>query len=329
MPSTKRTFNFTQQSLKHTTIYDESCNDLYSRYRDDNITLSDVKKNTFKSRRDFYELSSNVNVDLEVYTNYKKHIWWSIVSAQKRINSNENMKFINDHACRLDFAIILEHTMLDFDFIKTHIPYFKFKQISRISNLNQEFMEEFADFLDWDLLSTHQANNMSDEFVIRHADKLNLQKVLSLVKFKKLATTTFKYDMLKIYYKIFADIDGKQYIYAWKSVRDDYTSFYDSANFDYSIVGKTYKILGGRWGYCDFDPLKKCARGLNASTRDRAITYAKRRTRGLNTFIRDRTKRRKIDNKYKLIKVKIYVDDLVLVYGGYGTIRCSKFIRIE
>ena len=162
--------------------------------------------------------------------------------------------------------------------------------ISHSQKLSEQFIEKFQDKVDWYRISTYQ--KLSEQFIEKY--KLNVSDKNWLYK-----TNAEKLIYIKINNLPYELVDDK-YIIAYKTIRSDNYSVY---NFQYQYFsGNLYEA------HCNCNTDNENSFGLSAWTKEEAITY---------------------HSTGKLLKVKIYIEDIGCFVHENNKIRCHKFEVIE
>ena len=183
--------------------------------------------------------------------------------------------------------------------------------ISRCQKLNEPFIKEFADKVNWDYISRCQ--KLSEPFIKEFADKVDWDYIRRCQKLSEPFIKEYKIEISEdnwLYWSKQRKIDyinnntsyeivDNSYIIAYKSIRDDGYSVF---NFQYKYeIGETYSST------CDCTD-NDASFGLSAWTKEKALKYY---------------------NKGKLIKVKIFIEDIGRIVQNDNKIRCFKFTVID
>jgi hypothetical protein len=253
-------------------------------------------------------LSKHMPLTDKYISKHVNDLKWPIVCAHQKLSE----ELIEKHVDKVDWPIISRYQKLSEDFINKHADKVDWFCITEVQQLSEEFIEKHKDRLNWLYVSIFQ--NLSEEFIKKHADKVHWREI---IKYQKLShkfikkyninvpddnwlykDTLFKIDRVKDRYKVY-DINKNPYIIAYKTVREDNKSIFSPNFYDYSKSNI-------HQAHCDFNEDVPNSFGLAAWTKEKAIGYA-------------------LDNhkqKFNLMKVKIYIDDMVLT--NEDKIRCNK-----
>ena len=185
--------------------------------------------------------------------------------------------------------------------------------ISINQKLSESFIEKHSDKLNWDYISIYQ--KLSEQFIEKHSNKVNWNYILSYQKLSEqfiekhnlyisennwnFKTNKEKLDLIKKC-KQYEIIDN-EFVIAYKSVRNDYSSVYKRNFYKYEI-GKFYE------SHCNCNSNDENSFGLSAWTKEKALEYYP---------------------KGKLLKVKIHINDIGCLIDKEFKLRCKKFQIIE
>lgn len=204
-------------------------------------------------------------------------------------------KFIEKHIDKVNWFNIMAYQKLSEKFIEKHNDKVDLDYISKYQKLSEKFIEKNIDKVNWDYISKYQW--LSEEFIEKNKiKKLHNNWIYDTIEEKE------DFIQKNTQYKILQDKKGK-FIIAYKAIRDDNYSLY---NFQFKYeVGKIYE------SHCDCNLDEESSFGLSAWTYEEAISYG-----------------RKYIN-YKIIKVKIYINDIGAIIKNNKKIRCFKFEVVE
>ena len=174
--------------------------------------------------------------------------------------------------------------------IGLNIPIYKVNwYLISCQKLSESVIIQFQDKVNWNFISKYQT--LSESF-IREFD-LEISDTNWLYK-----DSDYKLEKIKdcgLY-----EIDG-DYIIAYKSVKTNGDSVYASSLYNYQI-GNTYE------SNADFDIGEENSFGLSAWTKEKAKDYY---------------------SEGKILKVKIYKEDIAALVQNENKIRCTKLTVIE
>jgi len=259
---------------------------------------------------------------MEINENIKKECM-KISSWCVNFNSDFWIRlFING----VDWKIVSSDYNLSEDFIDYFEGFVDWYNISKYQKLSENFIEKFKYKVNWDNIVCFQ--DLSSEFIKKYENKIDWYYI---IKYERNCEKEFieKYrnkfskfiwnlklneekesDIKNAGYEILNDENGK-YILSYKAIREDNKSFTDPYNYEY-IGGKIYESR------CNCDVIEEYSYGLGVWEEKNAIEFGKSISRSIYL------------EKFKLIKVKIYINDIgAIIKNKNNMIRCFKFEVVE
>ena len=121
---------------------------------------------------------------LEFYIEKFDNLNWDLVCKYQNIE----IDFMENHLEKINWDYVCENQFMTLEFICKNIDNINWELLSQNIKLeflfNESFLEIFSEKGIWDILIW--SNNISDEYLIQHLDKLDLSKILELLEFKSL-----------------------------------------------------------------------------------------------------------------------------------------------
>ena len=164
---------------------------IYSKYRKDDTegieidlynphlyNWENILKNYTVPFEAIYEIDETNCDDLETVCG--KNIINNILQYQEDVSIYDIYNLYHDYERYIDYDILIKYHNLDEDYMREKQDKLNWTLVSSKQKLSEEFIEEFADRLDWDLLTLTQ--DFSDEFMEKHKDKINWDLVSILEK---------------------------------------------------------------------------------------------------------------------------------------------------
>ena len=198
-------------------------------------------------------------------------------------------EFIREFEDKVNWYNISTYQTLSEDFIKEFENKVDWNYISERQTLSEDFIKEFENKVNWYNISAYQT--LSEEFIREFNITVLENNWLYTSKEDKL-----KYVKENTQYEVIEN----EYILAYKTVKNNYCSVFKQ-DFFYE-VGKTYV------SHCDCNLKNENSFGLSAWTKEKALEY---------------------HNKGKLLKVKIFIEDIGAIVHNNNKIRCKKLTVIE
>ena len=125
-----------------------------------------------------YEIDRANCDDLEIVCG--KNIINNILQYKEDVSIYDIRRLSHNYERYIDYDILIKYHNLDEDYMREKQDKLNWTLVSSKQKLSEEFIEEFADRLDWDLLTLTQ--DLSDEFMEKHKDKINWDLVSILEK---------------------------------------------------------------------------------------------------------------------------------------------------
>lgn len=116
-----------------------------------------------------YEIDTTNTKDIEEICG--KNTINKILQYQENITIHDICMLHHNYERYIDYDILIKYHNLDEDYMREKQDKLNWTLVSSHQKLSEEFIEEFADRLDWDLLTLTQ--DLSDEFKEKYKDKIN------------------------------------------------------------------------------------------------------------------------------------------------------------
>jgi hypothetical protein len=262
----------------------------------------------FKDKVSWYYISKYQKLSENFIREFKDKVNWCYISLYQKLSED----FIREFKDKVDWINISLYQKLSEDFIREFKDKVSWYYISEYQTLSEDFIREFKDKVDWFYISVHQT--LSEDFIREFKDKVNwyfISEYQTLSpefrkEFKiKVPENNWLYTSKKEKLKYIKDktnykIIDNNYIIAYKSVRNDYSSIFNR-QYIYK-VGKTYH------SHCDCNLNNENSFGLSAWTKEKALEYY---------------------SKGKLLKVKIPIEKIGAIVHNNNKIRTFELTVLE
>ena len=155
-------------------IYSKYCKDdaegiVIDLYNPHLYNWENILKNYIVPFKVIYEIDGKNFDDLETVCG--KNIINNILQYQEDVSIYDIYNLYHDYERYIDYDILIKYHNLDEDYMREKQDKLNWTLVSSHQKLSEEFIEEFTDRLDWDLLTLTQ--DFSDEFKEKHKDKIN------------------------------------------------------------------------------------------------------------------------------------------------------------
>jgi hypothetical protein len=161
--------------------------------------------------------------------------------------------------------------------------------VCEYQKLSEEFITNFCDKIDWDILSYSNKVSLNLDTCIK---KENNWLYMSEKEKEKRVCKIYKIE----------EMEGKKYVECYKAVNENYSSIYSKNLFTYDKLNEEYETA------CDYNELIENSNGFGCWTIEKAKEFGK------NTF------------NFKLIKCIVPLDSICMLENG--KIRSCKLIVI-
>lgn len=246
------------------------------------------------------------------------------------VNQKLNEKFMHDYRNELDWTLLCMKQKMSEQFLEDHFDYISWSAVSRHQKLSTAFMEEHVTKLDYCDISIYQ--HLDDTFMSKYFKILNKEHIC---KYQKLSE-----DFIERYYESLNDMCKKNILY-YQELSDDFR------------INHSLSIPFDNWMYIDTDYKKKAIiqTGVYECLEDYFIAYKGIRsdryscynfqyqylvgneyechadytsddnTFGFSVWTKEQAQRY---CEEKVIRVKVYYEDIARVTQNAGKIRCRK-----
>ena len=205
----------------HISTYQDLSEDFMTLHKDkvkwNHISVYQVLSENFitlhKDRVNWYLVSIHQKLSEDFITLHKDRVKWTCISMYQILSED----FITFHEDRVDWSYISEYRVLSEDFIALHKDKVKWNRILKYQVLSEDFITLHKDKVDWDWDLVSKYQKLSKKFLRSNNLEIpsnNWDYVTNSFKLKKLKEINL-YEIKGIY------------LYGYKKVRKDLSSFYD------------------------------------------------------------------------------------------------------
>jgi hypothetical protein len=285
--------------MREITEYQQISLDFFKKYKK-NMTRFDIHMSVLNMLKNNYSIPTNKFILDDTNCDYVYEVDYIVMASNRALDINFIHYYKNELKWGFGWQEVCKHQILSEESIEEFQDYVDWKIVSAYQNLSEQFIDKWSEKLDWHIIGLYQ--KLSPTFIERHSDRFD-NNYLKLNW--KLWSDHEKINEIRSLCSVLYDIDNRPFIYATRIVLADYRDIDKPARYCFNQIGNVYEQ---NWDPCE----------VNVSSVGFTFNEDDSMFRMRYGYI----------NKYAKIKIKVYLEDLVLVKNT-PLFRCGKFELIE